>query len=335
MDTNDQFKNVIPFPNLQKRLLDKGMEAIQNKKFDEALTLLEQALEQDETLDEVRFGIVICLFELGHLEEAKDSCYRMLTEDIGDYYDVLQLYLTILVQLGNYEEVETTIEAVLQENKIPPQTVENFYKLLDFSRKMNADEEVIIETPRVEVNQLIESESIQEQWNVVQALRNERLGISYAYPFLDQYLLDNMKHPIVKTAILQLFVEKDIYREISVEKFGRNVTINTAELYDMETDPFSHQVIQVLDGSLGTENPSLYEVVKEMWFRHLYVSYPFHVQPEKEEIWAAGLHKVGYDLHGIDVETEEIAEQYGISVQDVLLASQRIKEVEEISYIPI
>ncbi|MBM6619783.1 tetratricopeptide repeat protein [Bacillus suaedaesalsae] len=335
MDNNDQFKNVIPFPNLQKRLLDKGMEALQKKNFDEALALLQQALEYDDSLDEVQFGIVICLFELGYLEEAKVNCSRMLKEDVGDYYDVLQLYLTILVQLGNYEEVESTIEAVLQEDKIPPQTVENFYKLLDFSRKMTADEDVILETQRVEVTRIIESDSVQEQWNVVQALRNERLGIAYSFPILDQYLLDEMKHPIVKTSILQLLIEKDIFREVSVEKFGKVLKVNTAELYDMETHAFTHQVIQVLDDTLGNENPSLFEVAKEMWFRHLYVNYPFNSQPENEAIWAAGLHKVGYDLHGIDIEAEEIAELYKITIQDLLFASCRIKEIEEISFIPM
>lgn len=334
MDKNEKFKNVIPFPNLQKRLLDKGMEALQKKNFDEALTLLQQTLEYDDTLDEVQFGIVICLFELGYLEEAKEKCYSMLKQDVGDYYDVLQLYLTILVQLGNYNEVESTIEAVLQEDKIPPQTVESFYKLLDFSRKMNANEEV--EEPRhIEVSKMMDSDSVQEQWNVVQALRNERIGISYSYPLLDEYLLDETKHPIVKTAILQMFMEKDIFREVSVEKFGQVLPINTAELYEIDTHTFTHEVLEELDRVLGNENPSLFEVAKEMWFRHLYVSYPFISQPENASVWAAGLHKVGYDLHGIEIELEEIAELYEISTQDLLFASSRIKEIEEISYIPM
>jgi tetratricopeptide (TPR) repeat protein len=324
--------NVVPFPNLKQRLLDKGMEALQNKKFDEALEFLQQTLKFDDPLDEVQFGIVICLFELGHLEEAKERCQMMLQQDLGDYYDVLQLYLTILIQLRKYEEVEATIEAVLQEDKIPPQTVENFYRLLDFSRKMTSH--VSTENSHIEVEKLLDDDvSIPEQWNIIQVLKNESQGISYTYPTLDRYLLNETKHPMLKTAILQMFIEKDIFREVIVEKFGHTLTINSSELHDIETHSFTTRVLQALDGTLGNENPSLYDIVKEMWFRHLYVMYPFNPHPQVIAIWAAGLHKVGYDLHGIEVDLEEIATIYQIATSDLLFSSSRIRKIEEISFL--
>jgi tetratricopeptide (TPR) repeat protein len=323
---------VVPFPNLKQRLLDKGMDALKQKKFDDALELLQQTLQYDHTMDEVHFGVVVCLFELGYLEEAKDKCQQMLKQDLGDYYDVLQLYLTILIQLKEYEEVETTIEAVLQEDKIPPHTIENFYRLLDFSRKMTEHE--VREDSHIDVDCLLDDDvSIPEQWNIIHALRNESKGISYTYPTLDQFLLNETKHPMIKTAVLQLFIEKDIFREVSVEKFGHKLTINSTELHHVEGHPFTIEVLQVLDSTLGNENPSLYEIVKEMWIRHLYVMYPFHPQPKVAAIWAAGLHKVGYDLHGIEIDSDELTDMYKISSKDLLFSSSRIREIEEISFI--
>jgi tetratricopeptide (TPR) repeat protein len=332
MKYSDKKGNLVPFPNLKQRLLDKGMEALQQKKYEEALELLQQTLDIDSELDEVHLAVVVCLFELGYLDEAKERCQTMLQQDIGDYYEVLQIYLTILVQLGQYEEVETTIEAVLQEGKFPSQTVENFYRLLDFSRKMTANEDNENPLLSVNVDLLLEDITITEQWNIIQALRNEKFGISFSYHALDEYLLNATKHPMLKTAILHMFMEKEISREIKVEKFGRRMELNSDQLQEIATHSFTIEVLQLLDDSLGNENPSLFEVAKEMWHRHLYVIYPFIPQPEEATIWAAGIHTTGYDLHGIEIDPIEISNLYQISIQDLRSASSRIREIEEISF---
>lgn len=322
---------VVPFPNLKQRLLDKGMGALQQKKFEEALELLQQTIEMDDQLEEVQLAIIVCLLELGYLDEAKQKCQTMLQQDIGDYYEVLQIYLTILIQLRQYEEVEATIEAVLQEGKIPSQTVENLYRLLDFSRKMTSN--VMEEKPLVDVNLLRENLPLSEQWNIIQALRHEAHGISFAYDALDEYLRDESKHPMLKTVILHMFIEKEISRKLEVEKFGNYIKVTTGELHDITNHPFTMSVLQALDHFLGNENPSLFEVVKEMWNRHLYVIYPFIPQPENANMWAAGIHKVGYDLHGIDIDLAEITSLYQISTKDLLFTSSRIREIDDISFI--
>ncbi|MFD1735995.1 tetratricopeptide repeat protein [Bacillus salitolerans] len=331
MENREKDHNVVPFPNLKQRILEKGMDAIKHKQFDEALDLLQQALPLEEQIDEVYLGIVVCLFELGHLEEAKEKCQLMLKQDIGDYYDVLQIYLTILIQLRKYDEVETTIEAVLQEGKIPSQTVENFYKLLDFSRKMTRYDDK--ENALIDVGLLVDDVSIADQWNIIQALRNEKQNISYAYQTLEEFLLDDTKHPLLKTAILEMYVEKGIVRNIKVEKFGLTMDVQTTELHEVPSHSFTLRVLQSLDQALGNENPSLFELVKDMWHRHLLVMYPFIPEPEQPNLWSAGLHKVGYDTHGIDVDLDELTVLYGITINDLLFSSSRIREIEEISYI--
>src|SRR5690606_8883706 len=113
------------FPKLKERLMEKGLEALTNKKFSEALTFLTQAQEFERGNHEIELGIVICLFEMGELEQAKENCLVMLKEDVGDYFHVLQIYVTILIQLGQYDEVKTTIEAVLDEDAVPPEYYDN------------------------------------------------------------------------------------------------------------------------------------------------------------------------------------------------------------------
>ncbi|MFX0112841.1 tetratricopeptide repeat protein, partial [Bacillus pumilus] len=56
-----------------------------------------------------------------------------------------QVYMTILIQLKEYEEVKQTIEAVLAENHLPAESAEHFYKLLEFSRRMIESPEQILD----------------------------------------------------------------------------------------------------------------------------------------------------------------------------------------------
>lgn len=69
--------NIVPFPNLRERLLEKGWEALQAKQYKTALHFFSEANELKNDPG-VELSIVVCLFELGEWEEAKDRCRRLL-----------------------------------------------------------------------------------------------------------------------------------------------------------------------------------------------------------------------------------------------------------------
>lgn len=331
--------NIVPFPNLKERYIDKGMILLKEKKFHEALSMFAEAKKLNEDQAEIYLGMAICLMELGELGEAKDICKKMLLEDIGHYFTVLQIYLTILIQLREYQEVQTTIEAVLEENRLPAESAEHFYKLLEFSRKMNQDEVDILDDDEEEhePNQTIYLEDLlhdtQKQMAYVQSLHDRNL--SKHFPSLRVLLEDEKVHPSIKTMILHLMIEHEVEKEVIVTKFGESLSVIPAKLDDPSDFPFTNKVINVLDDKLGNENPTLFEAVKELWIRHLYVMYPFLPDPADETLWAAALHLVGYSMHGITVELEEIEtiyEQYLPTLED---ACHKIYKIEEISYLQI
>ncbi|MED4453302.1 tetratricopeptide repeat protein [Metabacillus fastidiosus] len=326
-----KISKVIPFPNLKKRLIDKGMAALKEKNFQEALELFIEAQEIDrENEAEIQFGIALCLMELGQLEEAKKTCKKMLLEDTGDYFTVLQVYLTILIQLHQYKEVQETIEAVLEENQLPAQNAEQFYKLLEFSRKMN-------ETGEVDLDDTVESNidfgSEHDQMLFIQSLKNQNV-IKYIQQ-LKMILEDPNTNPIIKTLALQLLMDSEIEKEVTVHKFGKTLDVKPSALFDPNELAFTKKVINILDDTLGNENPVLFETVKELWLRHLYVLFPFTPEPAEEKLWAAALHLVGYEMHGITLEREEMEAMYGVSLEQIEHLCVNIYHLEEISYMQI
>lgn len=327
---NDHGK-IIPFPRVKERLIQKGMDALQEKNFQLALNYFEEAYKWNQDNHEIQLGMAICLMELGQLQDAKEICKSMLHEDRGNYFTVLQIYLTILVQLGQYEDVQTTIEAVLEENNIPANHAEQFYKLLDFSRKMNKDLPNDDESHMFHDDHLLNS--LEDQIKFVRSIQDSN---SLKFMPTIQVLLKNSNvHPIIKTMILQILKDQEIVRKIFVTKFGREMFIVPKELKDISEFDFTKRVLNILEDYLASENPTLFEVVKDIWIRHLYVLYPFQPEPLSASLWSAALHQFGYELHGIEIDSKEMEDLYHVNEHELRDIQDQIKYIEQISNLQI
>lgn len=338
--TNKTSGTVIQFPKLKERLIEKGLDAVKGKHFKEAITLLKQAQQMVENHDDLELGILICLFELGELEDAKKQCKKMLQQDIGDYFNVLQIYLTILIQYGQYEEVKATIEAVIEENQVPPHLIENFHSLLELSNKMittnhptnslaNEENEKL---ERLNMK-LLEQDDVKEQLMQIQSLKN--YNIQQFLPELTAFLGAESKHPMLKSMVLQLLMERGVEDVITIKKFGKTLQVIPAKLANIANHPFTAQVLAQLSDKLSQDNPTLYEVTKELWLRFLFVLFPILPQEEDQMVWAAALHLYGYKLHGFDIDEKVIEGMYDINLFQLHAAIDKIHEIEEISFLQI
>ncbi|HZG60726.1 MAG TPA: tetratricopeptide repeat protein [Anoxybacillus sp.] len=323
---------IIHFPNLKERLVEKGLEQLQAKKYKEALSLLQEAYELDATDADVELGIVLCLLELGEMVEAKERCYKILQEGKGDYFQILQIYLSILIHLQQYDEVMTTIQAVLEESdNIAPAFRQNLSNLLHFSTKMS--QQTSINIKREEATQLaqrlLQSNNPTEHMNIIKQLEKE--DIDSVLPILKQYLADEKNNPLTKTMILQLLIAKRIAERIVVKKFGDTLTVIPSELDENMQSDFASEVLRILEKQLGMENPSLYHLAESIWLRYLYLLYPFIPESQTSRQWAAVLHITACEYHGLKIDKKNIAELYGVSYEQIQPLCQSIWEIEEIS----
>src|SRR5690625_5739355 len=74
-------ENVILFPKWKTRLEDKSLQAMKEKKYEEALENLNKLLNYHVNNHEVIIGKLICLMELGRYEEAQDYCEEVLRSE--------------------------------------------------------------------------------------------------------------------------------------------------------------------------------------------------------------------------------------------------------------
>ncbi|MFA9558641.1 tetratricopeptide repeat protein [Evansella sp. AB-rgal1] len=328
--------NVILFPGLVSKLIEKGMSSLKEKKFYDALQYFQESTELEPTHPQARYGLVITNIELNRLTEAKKHCESMLREGIGQYYEVLQVYVSILIQLGDYQEVEVLLETVISEEKLPAKMAESFYQLLNFSRQMTKpsvenEEEPNFEETLEEVGKkeewlhLLEQGELDQQWGAIQKLSQiNSKDVEKAYK---SFLLGD-GNPVLKSYILQMLKELNIKGTIEVHKFGETFTVDVDSLEDVFHEQFGTNVIKKLDEELGQDSPSLFEMVQQVWWHFLFALYPKAPKPTNESIWAASLHMLGTILMNDPQEVHEIAERYLVSEEEVTKAVQQMKEIE-------
>lgn len=327
-----QNRKVIPFPNLGQRLIEKGLEYLQNKQFKQAVPLFQEALQMNGEDKDTYLGLVIAYFELGRLDEAKQFAKEMLETGIGDYFEILDLYMMILVQLHQYHELQIMLEALFEEREIPFEKREHLSQMHELSQKMTMVNENtssnIVETD--EPHRLfLEEQELNEQILTVTRLAHENIRL-YIEEIKD-FLTSETGHPFIKTLLLNLLREQEYNQELVVRKLEKQCTVIPVGLSDFQSQPFMNEIITLLSKRIESDNPTLFEHAKQMVERCFLINYPFELNHLDPVIWAVAFHYIVLTYFGIDETMEEFSERNGIEFKHFEHAIQFIKKCEEIS----
>lgn len=138
---------VVLFPQLSERYIDKGFLALKEREFEDALRCFEILRQYNAETEQTELASVICLLELKRMEEAKEKCEQLLETGAVLFGDILETYVTILVQTNDYEGVIETVEEVLQTKDIIPEQKEKLAQLALFAQGMlNAEDTPLVDS---------------------------------------------------------------------------------------------------------------------------------------------------------------------------------------------
>lgn len=325
-------ENVVFFPGVVEKLVGKGMEALKEKHFPAALSFFLQALEIEPDHSQGRFGVALSLIEQSRLEEAKEVTEKMLKEDIGNYYDILQVHISLLVQLGHYEEVVAMLEGIIEEEKLPANLAESLYHLLHFSRQMVKDRVPIevaedFQAPSEELLHMLNEGSPKKQLLAIQMLG--KMPGNVFFEAVKDFLKEDKHDPVLKSFILQLLKEKNINENLEIHKFGNVININVSDFESVFHEKFGKDALDLVAKHLESENPSLLEVISQIWWQYLFALYPFAPEPLNSRLWAAAIHKIGGEMTGLDEDELLIAKQYHVDLEEMLCCTSKILKMEQ------
>ncbi|MDA0175593.1 hypothetical protein OJ998_41380, partial [Solirubrobacter taibaiensis] len=174
--------------------------------------------------EQTELASVICLLELKRMEEAKDKCEQLLKTGVVLFGDILETYVTILVQTNDYEGVIETVEKVLQTKDIMPDQKEKLAQLALFAEGMLNEGDASLVDSNFELDEFtneIFGENFGQKLRAIQRLSLKDLDL--ALPVLKKFLIEEEQHPYLKTSILYKMIESQVEEEIQVEKFGNTI----------------------------------------------------------------------------------------------------------------
>lgn len=268
--------NVILFPGVGERLLEQAHAYAESYQYDLACEAFAEALRYIEG-DEISLSVyAYSLYEIRAFKQAKEVCEELLAIGPTMYFEAMELYLTISMQLREFKQVEKLIETLLDEDAIPENQLEKFQRL----KNLNAE---------IANNQLLQQETQQQnnaEFSIVHFLQlsqYEQLQVIYqltdtnirpiVQPLI-QVIENEAIHPFIRSLTLILLVEQQVNTEIFVEKFQHQRTVNPAHLA-VPTELPQYKAIEANIKACLEKDPTTLEMVQQLLAKHAIVTYPF------------------------------------------------------------
>ncbi|HLQ71280.1 MAG TPA: tetratricopeptide repeat protein [Bacillota bacterium] len=270
---------VILFPKWKETLERESLVALEQKEYSHALEKLNRLLEYNVWKHEVVMGKIICLMELNRYDEAQDLSEELLKHGSENYYHYLHIYLTILFQTNQYELLMEKVEAVLEDESVPPEMIDMFQQLYEMSKSMQ--HEMYLEQSHYysrELTDAIHNADYEKQWHVIQELKHLKITPSKD---MYTYLMSDDIHPVIKTAIFQWFQLSGVDELVEIHKEKGHITVKPVAFTALEEHSLTKQMVLLL-GEQEQRNPTLYHLMEKMLYRYFYVCYP--VLPNESEL---------------------------------------------------
>ncbi|SOC02682.1 hypothetical protein SAMN05880501_10388 [Ureibacillus xyleni] len=285
------FDNVVIFPGTVERLIKKAHEYVESYQYHLANNSFEEALKYSEG-DEFTLSVyAYSLYETKSFEKAKEICERLLSIGPTMYLEIMELYLTVCMQLKQYKQVEQIISSLLEEGAIPKAQIEKFQRLKDLNANIAGNKEKQDDISTDGQNE-IDSDAFSidnfmsllpsEQLNKVHELTTTNIRPIVSY--LKSIIEHEKTHPFIKSIILILLVEQEVNIELNISKFNLKRVVNPSTLELPTKLPQFINVSKMIGDKLQKE-PSTLEMVEYLIAKHAIVTYPFEwLEYEDEDV---------------------------------------------------
>lgn len=315
--------NVVHFPGSIRLLLNKGLNMMKAGDFEQGLKHFNETLMHDIRDEQARYGRLVCLLELGYLEESKITSEEMLHDGIGDYEDVLFFYVSALVQLGEWDAVVEAIETERQSSRLPAKYAEHFFQFLATARTMKRNvflpeaEEEQEEEVREETLEGLLDPSTEAQWQTFQQLKNRSWRqVKTAF---ETALVHENTSPMIKTLLLLAMKDWEVGASCKISKNEREKTVVPVELNSFSDyeGALKTSIFKQLEDELAQDNPMLYETAQSIMEWIFMEHYPFPVPEATANVWAAAIHVESLRYMGVQEEQEKVSILYDANHAEV------------------
>lgn len=312
-----QYDNVIIFPGTYERLVREGERYLSEQQYEQAVQAFEGAIQLEPMSTQFLFSYALALYEMKDYLRAKEFALSALENGNGDYMLVMELYLTVLIHLEAYDEVELSTQALIEEGLVPPEMLSKFIYLRDLNRRLSVRYGAETES---EVGVIFTLEEFKEkdlyfQQQFLTSLKGNDLEQSI--PLLEEIIESVAVPPSIITFALILLNEVHYDRKVSVQKYGRQLAVIPKDIvlpgHDTASQAVLDKVAKVLE-----KDPSKLQFAEGAIRKFIINAYPFDWgEYSSESIAAAYIEYIEYLMTGERFSSNPLLEFIQIVDQEV------------------
>lgn len=267
-------ENLIVFPGTFEKLVKNGIAYVEDDKFQEAVEAFDQAILYEPEYPEFLVPYSIALYKTRDFIRAKEIADQLLHSGTANFIEAMEMYLTISIQLQHYEEVEMTIDTLIDEGMIPNDVMVKFDYLRELNNRMSkrySDNSSTNLVAKFTMEEFIEMDSIKQQQTLATL---EGADLNPLLPVLEKIAARSDLSPLVITFALTLLQQSGSTTEITVQKFGIKDRIVPSEMTLPGQDDQTQEVL-VLVEQLLLKDPSRFELASGIIEKFAITAFPF------------------------------------------------------------
>ncbi|WP_391116215.1 hypothetical protein [Psychrobacillus sp. L3] len=287
-------ENVIFFPGMVNKLINDGIAFAEENNYVKAAGCFDEAKRYVELDDTILSVYILTLLETKRQQEAKEICENLMKKKSPMFEQIVELYLTILLDLKDYSEVDVVLNKLLVDKSFSKERKKNFIQLKELSGKLAMEQvnklhmdnsvspNIDLEKFRIDVFTKLHLEE-QEQ-----LLQNSFFqDVTKAIPDIIKIAESKKVYPAVQSLALLVLGAIGETTEVMIEKFGFKEKINPV------TPPAPNAVDRIENINLYVhkfleKTPSKIEMTVGLVHSHAYALFPFDWVGYSDETVAEG-----------------------------------------------
>lgn len=267
-------ENVIVFPGTFEKLVENGHVAVEQENYELAVEAFDQAIVYEPDNPEFLGPYAVALYETKDFQRAKEIAARLLHSGTADYVDAMELYLTISIQLQEYDEVEMTIDALIDEGIVPPDMLNKFNYLRELNGRLSdryAQDEPSYRMELFTLDEFMKMDALAQQYALASL---EGSDLTDLVPLLAKIVARDDVAPLAITFALTLLHQTGHSDELTVRKFGWEKRIVPVAMTLPGQDDLTKQVLEEVDRRL-LQDPSRLEMAQGLIEKFAITAFPF------------------------------------------------------------
>ena len=267
-------ENVIVFPGTFEKLVENGHVAVEQENYELAVEAFDQAIVYEPDNPEFLGPYAVALYETKDFQRAKEIAARLLHSGTADYVDAMELYLTISIQLQEYDEVEMTIDALIDEGIVPPDMLNKFNYLRELNGRLSeryAQDEPSYQMELFTLDEFMKMDALAQQYALASL---EGSDLTDLVPLLEKIVVRDDVAPLAITFALTLLHQTGHSDELTVRKFGWEKRVVPAAMTLPGQDDLTKQVLEEVDRRL-LQDPSRLEMAQGLIEKFAITAFPF------------------------------------------------------------